>query len=95
MNYYNATSGTTGATTIVQLPLAFVRSGYVDLGASQARVIGTNGYSWTRTSNSANDTYSLYFSSSIIYPSNYGNRYYGRPLRCRTRTSEEKSKDEK
>ena len=98
MNYCSATSGTTGATTIVQLPLAFVRSGYVytNSGAvGSVGYVGNNGYSWSRTSRSSTSAYRLNFNTTGVYPSGNGNRWYGFSLRCRTRTSEEKSGDDK
>ncbi len=83
LNQYNATSGTTGATTIVQLPLAFVRSGYVSLYNGQARNAGEYGYGWSRTaSNNPNYAYYLGMNTTNVNPSNYGNRGNGFPLRC-------------
>ena len=82
LNQYNATSGTTGATTIVQLPLAFVRSGYVYLGNGQARVAGEDGYYWSRTAGSSSGAYSLLMYTTNVNPSNNNNRYIGRSLRC-------------
>ena len=78
-------SGTTGATTIVQLPLAFVRSGYVytNSGAvGSVGYVGNNGYSWSRTSRSSTSAYRLNFNATDVYPSGNGNRWYGFPLRC-------------
>ena len=95
MNYYIATSGTSGATTIVQLPLAFVRSGGIFLSYNQAGYIGSNGYWWSRASSSSTKTHILYINSTGLNPSGSDVPYFGFPLRCRTRTSEEKSEDEK
>ena len=85
MNYYNATSGTTGATTIVQLPLAFVRSDaiYVDVGKIWG--LGQGGRYWSRTALSSTYAYYLGFDPTGVYPSNFsydGDRYWGFPLRC-------------
>ena len=82
LNQYNATSGTSGATTIVQLPLAFVRSGYVILGHGQARYAGEYGYGWSRTAYSSANAYDLYMYTTSVNPSDYYLRYYGFPLRC-------------
>ena len=87
MNYYNATSGTTGATTIVQLPLAFVRSGYVNSNLGRILNPGTEGNSWSQTAATDTDAYYLRINSAqagAIYYYYYYYRYYGRPLRCRT-----------
>ena len=82
LNQYNATSGTTGATTIVQLPLAFVRSGYVSLGYGQARNAGEYGCGWSRTAISSSYAYYLYMGTTNVNPSDYNNRWNGFPLRC-------------
>jgi len=71
----------TGATNIVQLPLAFVRSGHVYLGNGYVDNVGSYGYSWSRTSRSSTDAYFLSFGTSYVGPSSNYNRYVGRPLR--------------
>lgn len=76
------TSCTTGATNIVQLPLAFVRSGYVYLNNGYANLVGSYGYYWSRTSSSSAGAYYLYFNTSNVYPSDSFSRYGGRSLRC-------------
>ena len=95
MNYCSATSGTTGATTIVQLPLAFVRSGGVYLDYGYVNYVGERGYPWSRTAKSSRSAYYLWMTSTDVNPSGYYSRWNGFPLRCRTRTSEEKSGDDK
>ena len=82
LNQYNATSGTTGATTIVQLPLAFVRSGVVWPDDGRVGNVGNGGYSWSRTSRSSTYAYYLYFYTANVSPSSNYNRFDGRPLRC-------------
>ncbi len=92
LNQYNATSGTTGATTIVQLPLAFVRSGNVDINdgrlyiggwsTGDGQVAPAHGYGWSRTARLSALAYGLGFNTTGVYPSNYYNRWYGFPLRC-------------
>ena len=85
LNQYNATSGTSGATTIVQLPLAFVRSGWVNVNAEYATYqahLGYNGNYWSRTAVSSAYAYYLDFSPTDVYPSYSFDRWYGFPLRC-------------
>ena len=82
LNQYNATSGTTGATTIVQLPLAFVRSGGVILNYGQTGLIGESGYSWSRTIGLSPVAYVLVVAPADIASSRNSNRFYGFPLRC-------------
>ena len=77
-------SGTTGATTIVQLPLAFVRSGNININDQSINNIGNNGYFWARTAASATSAYSLGIGIiSAGSSNNYGGRWFGFPLRCR------------
>ena len=76
------TSGQTAATNIVQLPLAFVRSGWVNIGNGYTNNVGERGYGWARTSNSSTYAYSLYFNTAYVRPSNSNDRYSGFPLRC-------------
>jgi hypothetical protein len=72
----------TGATNIVQLPLAFVRSGnvYIDYG----RLVSTGyvGDYWSRTANSATTGRDLIFHTTYVNPSLNDNRWNGFPLRC-------------
>ena len=86
MNYYNATSGTTGATTIVQLPLAFVRDGWVSTStefSGSVRDVGGYSFVWSRTSLSLTNAYPLGADSTDVNPSGNWRRYYGFSLRCR------------
>ena len=82
LNQYNATSGTTGATTIVQLPLAFVRSYAVNVYDGKMWYLGQNGHYWSRTAKSSTDAYDLYFDTTGVNPSLNDYRWYGLPLRC-------------
>lgn len=72
----------TGATNIVQLPLAFVRSGYVALSNGYVVSVGSYGYNWSRTSKSSPYAYLLNFYTSYVNPSSSSSRFGGRPLRC-------------
>ena len=76
------TSCTTGATNIVQLPLAFVRSGYVDLYDGRVNDTGYEGDVWSRTSYSSTGARTLYFYTTNVGPSDDYNRYLGFSLRC-------------
>ena len=85
------TSCTTGATNIVQLPLAFVRSGYVNLNNGYVDNVGSNGYNWSRTASSSTGARNLNFSTTGVSPSAYSSRYLGfslrwlgLPVRCRS-----------
>ena len=69
------------ATTIVQLPLAFVRSGVINLGYGQDRLVGEVGYGWSRTTKSSTHVYYLTFYPMVVYPSDGSNSWYGFPLR--------------
>ena len=80
--FYHESTTSSGATTIVQLPLAFVRSGGVNLHYGYADYVGYHSYGWSRTSSSANGAYFLYFDTTGITPSGANNRYVGRSLRC-------------
>lgn len=75
-------SAETGATNIVQLPLAFVRSGYVDIPTSSVKYVSNHAQLWSRTSNSSTLAYELDAGPGYIYASNIGNYYVGRPLCC-------------
>ena len=76
MNYYITT---TGATTIVQLPLAFVRSGYIYPPSGAILNVSANGYSWSKTSKSSTSTYDLGIHPDNANPSDSSNRYDGFP----------------
>ena len=82
LNQYNATSGTSGATTIVQLPLAFVRSGWAYIDGGAMYNVGQYGFYWSRTSKSATNAYDLYIYTTSVYPSNDCVRRDGFSLRC-------------
>ena len=82
LNQYNATSGTTGATTIVQLPLAFVRSGRVYLDGGYVYNVGSEASLRSRTSISSTHAYIFNSNPTTVNPSNNAVRYNGRPLRC-------------
>ena len=73
---------TTGATTIVQLPLAFVRSGSINLNDGKMYYVSERGYNWSRTARSSTYTYYLSLNPTDIAPSNSTYRWYGLPLRC-------------
>ena len=83
-----------GATTIVQLPLAFVRSGYVYLDNGGIGYIGYEGDYWTRTAIFSSYAYYLLFGPTTVTPSDGYDHYGGFPLRCRT-GSQWKNGDEK
>ena len=77
------TSCTTGTTNIVQLPLAFVRSGWVSPGYGYAYGFGSHGYVWSRTTSSSAPAYDLGITPSGVYSeSDNSSRYYGYSLRC-------------
>lgn len=68
---------------IVRLPLAFVRSGLMDLSSGQMRVIGDCSFSWSHISQTYFYAYNLGMTISEVYPSNDNDeRWYGFPLRC-------------
>ena len=73
-----------GATTIVQLPLAFVRSGDVSLSNGSIYVVGNGGYYWAHTVYSTTSARYLSFDTSSVGPSNANSRSYGFSLRCHT-----------
>ena len=68
--------------TIVQLPLAFVRSGHVGIDAGNTRWIGNSGYGWSRVLQSDYYVYGLRIYPIEIHPSYGNNRWNGFPL-CR------------
>ncbi|NBI88602.1 hypothetical protein D3Z47_21455 [Lachnospiraceae bacterium] len=72
----------TGATNIVQLPLAFVRSGYVITFDGEVDGVGGKLFGWSRTARSTADAYYLGVGPSEVYPSGNNGRYYGLSLRC-------------
>ena len=64
------------------LPLAFVRSGYVRLNYGYAQYVGGSGGLWSRAANSSYYAYCLYFYTTGTNPSYDNTRYFGLPLRC-------------
>ena len=67
--------------------LAFVRSGWVNLGNSTLRDFGSSGYGWSRTaitysSPTSASAYDLYFVPSSVNPSRSSSRWVGYPVRC-------------
>lgn len=76
------------ATNIVQLPVAFVRSGWVNVSAGYMDSSDWDlGDYWSRTAGSATNAYYLNFypgigSSSDVDPSTSSSRFSGFPLRC-------------
>lgn len=81
-NKYGAQTGQSGATNIVKLPLAFVRSGYVHLGNGYVSDTGYIGDYWSRTAGSSTNAYSLGMSPTNVNPSSSHYRWLGFPLRC-------------
>lgn len=71
-----------GATNIIHLPLAFIRSGYMHHSVGYVNVIGTYGYTWSHTSRSASHSYDLSISASGIDSLDGTHRSIGFPLRC-------------
>ena len=79
---YNAASGAEGASNIISLPLAFVRSGYAYTNGGNVYNVEHSLYSWSRVSVSTSSAYDLGVIPTGVYPSNDNNRFYGFPLRC-------------
>ena len=69
-------------TNIIQLPLAFVRSGNVNLNYGQERIVGESGYGWSRTTSSSTDGRALWFNPTGVHPSGSHHRWGGFPFRC-------------
>ena len=67
---------------IISLPLAFVRSGYVDTKDGKARVLGGYLYSWSLAARLSSGAYGLAVAPTEVFPSsNSLNRLEGFPLR--------------
>ena len=64
------------------LPLAFVRSGYVYLSYGYVSNVGEYGRAWSRTPKSSTHAYYLGMHPTYVNPSDYYIRYGGFPLRC-------------
>ena len=79
---YNAASGAEGASNIISLPLAFVRSGGIYLNDGIAYYVGHALYNWSRVTKSASVAYFFAVDPAEVYPSFSVNRGYGFPLRC-------------
>jgi len=67
--------------TIVQSPLAFVRSGYFDLNTNKMYSVGSYNFNQSRTSRSATEAYFLYMSPTNINLSGNNYRWLAFPLR--------------
>ena len=67
---------------IISLPLAFVRSGNVNLNDGRVYGVGEWGYGWTRVTRSASVADFLGVNPTEVHPSNFNYRYYGFPLHC-------------
>ncbi|MBQ3264090.1 hypothetical protein IJH06_03210 [Candidatus Saccharibacteria bacterium] len=50
--------------------------------ASGANNVGSNGYYWSRTANSARNGYNLNLNTSSVSPTNNNNKYNGNAVRC-------------
>ena len=70
-----------GATTIVQLPLAFVRSGNINTGDGKVYFVGERGYVWTRMIVSSAVARSSSFNTTDVSATGSNNRYNGFSLR--------------
>jgi len=79
LNYHTKIFGTLGH--VFCTPLAFVRSGYIDLGHNRMYNVG-NIASLRSYTNGLNAAYYLASGPTGIDPSSSGVRYTGRPLRC-------------
>lgn len=76
--------GSLNRTTITQAPYYFNPSGYVRPGSLW--YAGSRGYYWSSTAGSSTSgVYYLVFYSDFFGPSGYGERYYGRSVRCLAR----------
>ena len=64
-------------------PLYFNRAGYVLSDALYYP--GSGGYFWSSTVSSSSFAYVLGFSSTLVNPANYSNRYNGWTVRCLAR----------
>ena len=69
------------ASNIISLPLAFVRSGYVNLNAGMAYGVSRYLYGWSRAAESLAGAYSLGVNPTEVYPSANNYRWNGFPLR--------------
>ena len=74
------TNSADGSNKIRSAPYNFPYAGYVYNGSLDG--VGSYGFYWSRTANSADYAYNLYFRSSNVYPAINGNRYSGLSIRC-------------
>ena len=84
-DYYQSSetnaAGKTATAALRSYPNNYLYSGYVNGGSLINR--GSYGYSWSSTANSSSSAYYLYLDSSYVSPgTSYGNKYYGRTVRC-------------
>ncbi|MBR0461018.1 hypothetical protein IJI91_03500 [Candidatus Saccharibacteria bacterium] len=75
----DTTSATTKTASFRHYPNNFLYSGYAS-GSIYDRSKFTR--YWSRTANTSNRAYQLYFYASSFSPSNYGSKSYGFSLRC-------------
>lgn len=68
--------------TIIQLPLAFVRSGVIYLFDGHFYYVGSSSCGWSRTSRSTDHAYYLDMAPANVNSLNSNSRWYGFPLRC-------------
>ena len=80
---YSIGNNSAGATALTKSPLYFTPAGYVLSGSLY--FAGVNVYYWSSTAYSSYYAYFLYFSSSIVSPSNSIGRYSGQSVRCLAR----------
>jgi len=71
-----------GASTLVHLPLAFVRSNAVNIRDSKIWFLGQDGDYWSRTDQSPDNAYHLFISLAAAYPTYSYGRWNGYPFRC-------------
>ena len=62
------------ASNIISLPLAFVRSGWVNLAGGLTDGVGRDGYRWSRTIVSDIHAYDLRIYPTYVLPSSYNGR---------------------
>ena len=72
-------SGATGYQTLEQYPISLYRAGYINSGSQSG---ATSGSYWTSVVNDANSGYSLYYSTSSVYPDGNSYKYRGLQIRC-------------
>jgi len=70
-----------GASTIVQSPLVFVRSGDIGVSGSAVSGVGHAGYMWSSTGSLVTGAYDLGISPMNVLSTGNNHRYYGFLLR--------------